>query len=118
MGENYLTTNFISDINDKWVDGYWRVVQEGWKRQNPRIISEVVGFKYDYPRVKKIIYNFKNPDKPATIVFWGDDTKTVVRCSKEEFNKEAGLAQCFLKKCLDCSRKDIKKLIDSADIQE
>jgi len=107
MGENYLTTNFT-----KWIDDYWK------EKQNPRTISEMVGFKYDYPRVKKIIYNFKNPDKPATIVFWGDDTKTVVRCSKEEFNKEVGLAQCFLKKCLDCSRKDIKKLIDSADIQE
>lgn len=73
---------------------------------------------YNYPKIEKVIYNFKNPEKPATIVFWGDDTKTVVRCSKEEFNKESGLAQCFLKKCLDCSRKDIKKLIENADVQE
>lgn len=114
MGERFITTNFTID-NNKWVEDYWKVVQNDWKRQNPSI---TVGFKYNYPKVKKIIYNFKNPEKPATIVFWGDDTKTVVRCSKEEFNKESGLAQCFLKKCLDCSRKDIKKLIENADIQE
>ncbi len=72
----------------------------------------------NYPKVEKIIYNLKNPDKPATIVYWSDSSKTVVKCDTKDFNKEAGLAQCFLKKCLDCSRKDIKKLIDSADIQE
>ena len=74
--------------------------------------------QYNYPKVEKIIYNLKNPDKPATIVYWSDSSKTVVKCDTKDFNKEAGLAQCFLKKCLDCSRKDIKKLIDSADIQE
>lgn len=114
MGERYLTTSFTIDDN-KWIEDYWKVVQNDWKRQNPSI---TVGYKYNYPKVKKIIYNFKNPEKPATIVFWGDGTKTVVKCNKEDFNKESGLAQCFLKKCLDCSRKDIKKLIENADIQE
>jgi len=80
--------------------------------------SITMDYNHNYPKVEKIIYNLKNPEKPATICYWCDGTKTVVRCSKEEFNKESGLAQCFLKKCLDCSRKDIKKLIDSADIQE
>ena len=46
--------------------------------------------------IKRVIYN-----KPATIVFWGDDTKTVVKCQKgEKFDKEKGLALCIAKKAL------------------
>lgn len=38
---------------------------------------------------------------PATVVFWDDDTKTVVKCMKdEEFNPEIGLAMCFCKKVM------------------
>lgn len=38
---------------------------------------------------------------PATVVFWDDDTKTVVKCMKdEEFNPEVGLAMCFCKKVM------------------
>ena len=74
MGERFIATNFTID-NNKWVEDYWKVVQNDWKRQNPSI---TVGFKYNYPKVKKIIYNFKNPEKSATIVFWGDDTKTEI----------------------------------------
>lgn len=38
---------------------------------------------------------------PATIVFWKDGTKTVVKCQKgEEYDWEKGLALCFMKKAL------------------
>ena len=53
------------------------------------------------PKIKKVIFN-----KPATIVLWDDDTKTVVQCQKgksgkiEKFDKEKGLAMCIAKKCL------------------
>ena len=37
--------------------------------------------------------------KPATIVFWSDGTKTVSKCGeKEKFDKEKGLAIAILKK--------------------
>ena len=46
------------------------------------------------PKIKKVIFN-----KPATIVFWSDDTKTVVKCQKgDRFDKEKGLAIAFVKK--------------------
>lgn len=39
---------------------------------------------------------------PATIIFWGDGTKTVVKCMEgDEFNPELGMAMCLLKKLLD-----------------
>lgn len=46
--------------------------------------------------ITKVIFN-----KPATIVFWSDGTKTVVKVQgKERFNKEKGLAMAIAKKAL------------------
>lgn len=47
------------------------------------------------PEIKNIIYN-----DPATIVFWEDGTKTVVKCKNEKFDPEKGLAMAFSKKML------------------
>ena len=45
---------------------------------------------------KKIIFNY-----PATIVIWNDGTKTVVKCQEgESYDKEKGVAMCFMKKFL------------------
>jgi len=57
---------------------------------------------------KKVIYN-----GPATIVFWNDGTKTVVKCSECKegcfasnmncpyFDREKGLAMAFVKRTYD-----------------
>lgn len=46
------------------------------------------------PQIKNVIFN-----PPATIVFWNDGTKTVVKCqNQEEFDHEKGLAMAFFKK--------------------
>lgn len=45
------------------------------------------------PRIDKVIFN-----DPATIVFWSDGTKTVVKANNEEFDKEKGLAMAISKK--------------------
>lgn len=47
------------------------------------------------PKIKDVIYN-----RPATIVFWEDGTKTVVKCKNEKFDPEKGLAMAFSKKML------------------
>lgn len=51
----------------------------------------------------KIIINFKPEkiifNKPATIVYWEDRTKTTVKCHNEDrFDPEKGLAMAILKK--------------------
>ena len=47
------------------------------------------------PEVKKVIFN-----DPATIVYWKDGTKTIVKCQKgDNFDSEKGFAMAFLKKC-------------------
>ena len=45
--------------------------------------------------IEKVIFN-----NPATIVFWSDGSKTVVKCTNEEFDKEKGLAMAICKKVL------------------
>ena len=44
---------------------------------------------------KRVIYH-----DPATIVYWEDGTKTVVKAHDEPFDKEKGLAMAILKKAL------------------
>jgi hypothetical protein len=43
--------------------------------------------------IKNVIFN-----DPATIVFWADGTKTVVKAVDEPFDKEKGLAMAICKK--------------------
>ena len=46
------------------------------------------------PEIKNVIFN-----DPATIVFWEDGTKTVVKCQDgDEFDPEKGLAMAITKK--------------------
>ena len=57
--------------------------------------------------IKKVIFN-----DPATIVFWSDGTKTIVKCGKDDtFDKEKGLAMAVCKKLLGHNRnlRELKK---------
>ena len=48
-------------------------------------------------RIKNVIFN-----DPATIVFWSDGTKTVVKCGKDDtFDPEKGLAMAISKYFFD-----------------
>lgn len=47
------------------------------------------------PQIKNVIFN-----PPATIVFWADGTKTVVKAYGEEFDPKKGLAMAISKKAL------------------
>lgn len=54
------------------------------------------------PSIEKVIFN-----EPATIVFWNDDTKTVVKCDKDDiFDPEKGLAMAVAKKTLGTNVSD------------
>lgn len=49
--------------------------------------------------IKDVIFN-----APATIVLWGDGTKTVVKCQdRDTYSEELGFAMCIVKKC--CQNK-------------
>lgn len=67
-------------------------------KRNDYIDALRYAYAYDRPMpltIKKVIFN-----DPATIVYWSDGTKTVVKRSDEEkgFDREKGLAMAILKK--------------------
>lgn len=48
---------------------------------------------------------------PATIVFWNDNTKTIVKCQNgDTYDKEKGLAMCITKKYLGNEKRYYKTL--------
>lgn len=51
------------------------------------------------PEIEKVIFN-----DPATIVFWKDGTKTVVKAQNEAYDPEKGLAMAISKKALGNKR--------------
>ena len=56
--------------------------------------------KVEYPTINYVLFN-----DPATIVFWNDGTKTVVKCDKnEEYDPEKGMAMAVAKKFLGTSK--------------
>lgn len=58
-------------------------------------LNQKFGIINNKPNIKKVIFN-----EPATIVFWDDGTKTVVKAEDEAFDKEKGLAMAISKKFL------------------
>lgn len=58
--------------------------------------------KVRIPEIKEVIFN-----KPATVVYWKDGTKTTVKCGNDEesFDREKAVTMCLLKKMLKPSIK-------------
>ena len=63
------------------------------------------------PEIKKVIFQ-----KLHTIVLWADGSKTIVKCSNEDFDKEKGLAMAIARKYME--RNEFKRIIENADIQD
>ena len=61
-------------------------------------------------KVKRVIFN-----NPATIIFWTDNTKTVVQCQPcDTYDKETGFVMAYLKKLLgndNTFNKEINKWV-------
>ena len=89
-----------TDLNSIYGIGYVSSVEtleEDMERFN---ICPPIGKKYVpklemLNKIKNVIFN-----KPATIVFWADGTKTVVKCEHENFDPEKGLAMAIVKKTM------------------
>ena len=78
----------ISDTNELC----YAVYRGNGKTYNWRNEYQKERDKFD---IKDVIFN-----NPATIIFWKDETKTVVKAENEEFDPEKGLAMAIAKKAL------------------
>lgn len=68
------------------------------------LMTVMLNTRYGYPSRQKALHKIKNVifNDPATIVFWNDGTKTVVKCGKDDtFDPEKGLAMAIYKYFFD-----------------
>ena len=81
----------------KYIDTDINVTDEFAKEAAKRYLNSIYGKKPSrlVPRIKNVIFN-----DPATIVFWSDNTKTVVKAQGEPFDPEKGLAMAICKRTL------------------
>lgn len=73
-------------------DGNWRIRSGALY---PRCEGKKTASATNTAAIKNVIFA-----PPATIVYWSDDSKTVVKCSeKDVFDPEKGLAMAIAKRC-------------------
>lgn len=68
------------------------------------------------PGIKRVIFN-----DPATIVFWSDNTKTIVKAENEIFDAEKGLAMAITKKALGNKSNyynELKKYLQEVNLHD
>lgn len=86
-----------------------RVMEEAAKKKEETTMTAA--------SIKNVIFN-----PPATIVFWTDGSKTVVKCNaKDEFDPEKGLAMAIAKRCAgnsDDFYKEIKKWVEKSGYKQ
>lgn len=83
--ENVRPSKFYTDEIERTMRDVAGVVATMYGRRDERRVPQII----------KVIFN-----DPATIVFWGDGTKTVVKAQNESFDKEKGLAMAIAKKAM------------------
>lgn len=81
----------------------------------PAVFDEFMAVRRNYIKPMKVIFN-----NPATIVLWSDGTKTVVKRQRgDRYNKEAGLALCYVKKfCGDNTSRGLNDILKLANDKE
>lgn len=91
-GKNYHGKS-IAEVIDKFKTDYNKT-----SKHNDTKFTDINGNKFAIKNVKF--------SPPATIVFWSDNTKTVVKaCAEESFDKEKGMAMAIIKKICGNNRE-------------
>ena len=92
---NKLCRQYLRNDIDVLYDCYIKLLDKSLSA-NKETDERSYYMHYDFRRfIKKVKFN-----PPATIVFWTDNTKTVVKCNGEDYDPEKGLAMCISKKFL------------------
>lgn len=81
-----------SDAYDAWLKSTRIELEDPLLRYKKQILNNAYGY-HSSEHISKVIFN-----DPATIVFWADGTKTVVKCGDQDtFDPEKGLAMAIAK---------------------
>lgn len=90
VGLRRLRQNDERDRRLLWVDPEYIIVMN-----NGYMGEETYGFNGSRMKIKNVIFN-----DPATIIFWSDGSKTVVKSYLDDYDPEKGLAMAIAKKAL------------------
>ena len=106
MTENemiYTATDMRYIYETYYKDFYRDIAADRARKQSYRFLTNSL---YPVPKLSKPpIFN-----PPATICYWNDGTKTVVKCQEgDTYSPEAGLALCYMKKVLGNTSNDLNK---------
>lgn len=102
--------------DDPWGDWISSIITKsetvnGYARRDAEMAATLYGvskieFMPKYVKVEKVIFN-----KPATIVFWSDNTKTVVVCGENDtYDKEKGFYIACAKKLFGNDYKAVGRM--------
>lgn len=97
--ENRLIENLCEMDFD---NPYLSIKKFNYSSKASSFINEIIGYerkKANNMKIKNVIFQ-----DPATIVFWEDGTKTVVRAEGEIYDPEKGLAMAISRKALGNNR--------------
>lgn len=87
----YSTPVKVVSISDEIKESYFKL----------RTITKAICLKAPAAPDSKIKNVYFNKEKGTTVVVWSDDTKTKVKCQNgDTFDKEKGLAMCYVKKMM------------------
>ena len=124
----YSETHLIKELNSKnkiIYDGvditkeYNESLEELKKKARERKAQEEKNKPKPKDLIEKVAFNEK---LERTIVKWKDGTVTTVHCSAlDDFDKEKGIAMCFMKKAYDnrgCFNDFLKKWVEKADVHK
>lgn len=92
-GNLYNIVRNITAAVERELGDHSEVAFAEYCRQDIRSVKLLSVDLVKHPDIKDVIFN-----DPATIVFWKDGTKTVVKATEEEYDPEKGLAMAIAKK--------------------
>lgn len=97
LAEDGVVNDFMRSNVKEYIDTdiaitnyLWRHVTNTKEREGKCLTNRL-----NLASIKNVVFN-----PPATIVFWADNTKTVVKAENEDFDPEKGLAMAIAKKAL------------------
>lgn len=107
INSNYTNLNSITSYPNGIIS-YNRYIYDLTEQDNKSVNKEKGQMN---KKIKKIILN-----NPATVIFWNDNSKTVVKCMDgEKYNPLNGIAIAFMKGMLD--KKTYNKLKKAAETE-
>ena len=122
---NHLQKRFIANLIETWerrsekhsetVSDVFDTLDDKQKTVVYAMIGHMSSGLSILPDIEKVTFN-----PPATIVFWSDGTKTIVKCQDgDSFDPERGLTTAISKKALGNKgnyNNEIRKWLDKCDI--